>query len=150
MPQYYGATNDARTTLPVTATPHLHPFDDDAYPPAAILLEYIPDLQMMDLTTFSPDRKRRFLDLVQEIHAQPILHCDIEPRHLLVQTSTDRVVLIDFDRAQTFPPAVMSPKFEKAFAEEKILIEEFFDFLVQYLLVLNETLTDLEAGIGYD
>ncbi|GAM89999.1 hypothetical protein ANO11243_080390 [Dothideomycetidae sp. 11243] len=128
VPQFFGATTDARATLPSSAVEYLSAFEDDEDPPAAVLLEYIPDLQPMDLSTFTYDRKNRFLAL-QELHTLPVLHCDIASRHILVQPSTNRVVFIDFDRAQTFPPAVMSQMFEEAFVEEKLLVTEFLDFM---------------------
>lgn len=100
--------------------------------PSAILMEFIPDLRILDIETFTTDRGSRIRTIMTDMHEAGVLHHDIEPRHFLVQESSDRVVVIDFDRAQTFPPTTMSARWERAFNREQLLIQELLDLLVGF------------------
>jgi tRNA A-37 threonylcarbamoyl transferase component Bud32 len=82
-------------------------FLQDAQLPNAVLIEYVPDLRMMDLSTFSTERMAKLVSILREIHSAEILHSDPYPRNMMVVTvDPGRVPWIDFDRAQTFskPP----------------------------------------------
>lgn len=127
VPRYHGSVLDLD---PEQYLPHLVEFLNDKAPPCAILLEYIPDLQILDLTTFTQDRKRRFTDAMADLHRLGILHGDIQPRHLAVQSSSDRIVIIDFDRAQNFPPNILTPKWIRLFHNEVVRVESLLEDLV--------------------
>ncbi|OGM48836.1 hypothetical protein ABOM_003013 [Aspergillus bombycis] len=99
IPDFYGLIKQIN---PVEWSPHLTKFLEDRLPPNAVLLEYVPDLQQIDLSTFSIDRIYRLRRILSEIHDAGVYHGDPYPRNIMVQQSSDRVLWIDFDRAQTF------------------------------------------------
>lgn len=66
-------------------------------------MEYIPDLEEINLDTYTEDRVRAVRDILHKTHEAHIYHGDVYPRNMRVQLGTGRVVWIDFDKAQTFP-----------------------------------------------
>ena len=78
-------------------------FLEDEYPPTAILLEYIPNLQKLHWTKYTEKRMQNFIDGINEIHKALILHDDVHPRNMMVvEGDPERAIWIDFDRSQTF------------------------------------------------
>ncbi|GAM90027.1 hypothetical protein ANO11243_080670 [Dothideomycetidae sp. 11243] len=124
---YFYASSDAID--PKQALPHLGDFVSDTLPPAAILLEYLPDLQMLVPSNFSSARGAQFVDALHRIHALGILHADPAPRHMLIQRTTGRTVWIDFDAAQTFDPRSIPERWPPFFEEEKGRVRELMDAL---------------------
>lgn len=114
-------------------SPHLVHFEADSPLPGAILLEFIPDLRILDLNTFTEERSSRFRKAMTDIHQAGVLHDDIQPRHFLIQETTDRTVILDFDRAQTHlsPTTGMSEDWRRAFDLENELIDDILGSLVR-------------------
>ncbi|TPX20461.1 hypothetical protein DIZ76_016350 [Coccidioides immitis] len=88
---------------PGPCQPYLHAFANDEYPPSAIFLEYIPNLEMLDLNNYTQARMNKFLEGIREIHKALVEHGDPKPRNMLiVKGDRERVVWIDFNRANTY------------------------------------------------
>ncbi|PGG98576.1 hypothetical protein AJ79_08829 [Helicocarpus griseus UAMH5409] len=64
IPDFYGTI----TKIKATDWPDLHMFHEDKLPPNAILIEYIPNMQQMDLSNFLESYPHRFRDILCEIH----------------------------------------------------------------------------------
>lgn len=86
-------------------------FLEDEYPspppprPSAILLEYIPNLEMIHLQNYTTKRMDRLIEGIREIHKAEVRHKNPKPRNMLVvkdDAEEERVVWIDFDRAATY------------------------------------------------
>ena len=125
VPQFYGTIKnlDAKQCMP-----HLHMFLEDSGPPSAILLEYIPDMQALNLTNYSKKRMGNFINGIEQIHKALVLHDDIYPRNMMVvQGDPERAIWIDFDRAQTRK----STGWRKAWiSDEKQLVAAIGDCMV--------------------
>ena len=79
-------------------------FHNDELPPSAVLIEYIPDMQSLDLSNFSVMRMAKFRRILDSIHRAKVSHGDPYPRNMMLQLGDrERLLLIDFDRADTFP-----------------------------------------------
>ncbi|KAK2768402.1 hypothetical protein FQN54_000257 [Arachnomyces sp. PD_36] len=99
-PQFYGVIENID---PALCEPHLQPFAEDEYPPNAILLEYIPDMEELHWTNYTEKRMRNFISGIKEIHDVLIEHSDLYPRNMMVvKGDPERAIWLDFDRAQTF------------------------------------------------
>ncbi|KAI2719515.1 hypothetical protein CBS147333_3405 [Penicillium roqueforti] len=57
-----------------------------------ILMEYIPDLNMIDISNYTEQRAQRLKQLLAEIHKAGILHNDTYLRNMLIQGDSDRVL----------------------------------------------------------
>lgn len=80
-------------------------------PPNTILIEYVPNIQAIDLSTSSKTCLGRLREILDEIYEAKVLHGDPKPRNMMVSLGKqDRVLWIDFDSAQTFPEGLLSPK----------------------------------------
>ncbi|KAL4944399.1 hypothetical protein BDV06DRAFT_187527 [Aspergillus oleicola] len=80
-------------------------FLDNSLPPNAILIEYIPNLQQIDLTNFSKGRLARIRQILDDIHEAGVLHGDPMPQNMMIspggqgkQGEQDRVLWIDRHR----------------------------------------------------
>jgi Lipopolysaccharide kinase (Kdo/WaaP) family len=132
VPQYYGSVKEIQPKL---WSPHLDTFLDDLLLPNAILIEYIPHMQMLDLLTFSAARLQQLVTIMNEIHQANILHGDPYPRNMMVVSGeTERVLWIDFDRAQTYT-APLTERQQKGLDFEAELVAEFADGLVSNLSI---------------
>ncbi|CEJ54429.1 hypothetical protein PMG11_00742 [Penicillium brasilianum] len=83
--------------------PHLEVFAEDPELPNALVIEFFPNLRPFELSTYSANRADQLRATVVEIHKAGVWHGDIEKRNTKVQEETNRVILIDFDRAVTLP-----------------------------------------------
>ncbi|KAL5340775.1 hypothetical protein BJX70DRAFT_396474 [Aspergillus crustosus] len=82
IPKYHGSINNIDPTM---YTPHLDKFIDDEYPPQDTRMDKIAGLK--------------------EIHAAGVEHSDAYPRNMKIfQNEPERVLWIEFDRAQTWDP----------------------------------------------
>ena len=110
----------------------LRRFRRDKLLPAAIFIEYIPNLHRIDLTNFSEAYLAKFRQIVDEIHDLNIFHTDTYPRNMLIAKGQDgqedRVLLIDFDRAYTDFPN--DDRRREWIEEEKGFLAEFCEDLV--------------------
>lgn len=97
---------------------HLKKFLDDEYPPSAIFLEYIENMEMISLENHTQQRIDNFVEGMEQINKALVLHNDTKPRNMMVVIDTpERVVWIDFDRARTYHEDQLT-------AEEKDLLQE--------------------------
>ena len=127
IPHFFGIIRQIR---PKSWQPHLDMFIGDKLLPNAILIEYIPHMQMINLSTFTPSRMSKLVDILEKIHAAGVLHNDPYPRNMMVVPGNpDRVLWIDFDRAQTFSKA-LTERQQGWFDEEVEMMDYFAKALV--------------------
>lgn len=99
IPRFYGVIEDFdRSLLPLPSPAGL----EDSRGAGAILLEYVPGLQMLDAQTYTRDRGRKMLEILQMIHEAGVLHNDVGPHNVGVSAGVERVLWLDFDMATTF------------------------------------------------
>lgn len=99
IPRFYRVIEDFdRNLLPSPSPVGL----EDSRGAGAILLEYIPGLHILDTQTYTRDRGRRLLEILQMIHEAGVLHNDIGQHNLGVSAEGERVLWLDFDMATTF------------------------------------------------
>jgi hypothetical protein len=70
---------------PISSQPFLKRFLKDNLHPNAILIEYIPDLHQIDLSTFSDYRIATLRTILDSIHRVGIYHEGPYPRNMMVQ-----------------------------------------------------------------
>lgn len=99
VPDFYGVIEQID---PTSCQPFLKRFLKDKLLPNAIIIEYIPDLHEIDLSTFSEYRVATLRSILKSIPGVGIYHGDPYPRNMMVQENSERVLWIDFDRVQTF------------------------------------------------
>ena len=115
--------------------PNLHMFLNDKLPPNAVLIEYIPHLQQIDLSNYTPQRLAKLREILDDIHAAGVLHADPKPRNMMVSVAEEeeRVLWIDFDSAQTVSECGdPSPKQRRWFDQEDEMMDYFVDALVGF------------------
>jgi hypothetical protein len=96
---------------PVVFQPHLDAFSNDKYLPCAILLEYIPQMRDIDTITYSEERWERAVEGIELIHEALVLHKDTYPKNTVITSDhPERVLWIDFDRAETYEEDHVAPK----------------------------------------
>ncbi|RAK89631.1 hypothetical protein BO79DRAFT_145763 [Aspergillus costaricaensis CBS 115574] len=129
IPNYYGTIRNIQPA----DWPNLHMFLNDKLPPNAVLIEYIPNLQQIDLSNYSPQRLAKLREILDDIHAAGVLHADPKPRNMMVSLADEeRVLWIDFDSAQTFTEFVdLSPRQQKWFDNENEMMDYFVDALAK-------------------
>ncbi|KAL3471744.1 hypothetical protein BJX99DRAFT_236901 [Aspergillus californicus] len=107
-PKFYGSIDDIDPKL---YAPHLDDFLEDEYPPSALLLEYIPNMTPLHFENYSKARADNFLKGINEIQAAGVEHGDVYPRNMMIfEDDPERVMWIDFDRAQTYDMARLTEK----------------------------------------
>ncbi|KAJ5712012.1 hypothetical protein N7488_006168 [Penicillium malachiteum] len=101
---------------------------DDEYPPSAIFLEYIPGLEKIHpVENFTQQRMDNLFDGIRQINKALVLHNDLYPRNMMVikdtpESKSDRVIWLDFDRAETFNEDEITDEQARLIAmEEKIV-----------------------------
>ncbi|GLB04928.1 hypothetical protein AtubIFM57258_010954 [Aspergillus tubingensis] len=130
IPNFYGTI---RKIQPAD-WPDLHMFLNDRLPPNAVLIEYIPNLQQIDLSNYSPQRLANLREILDDIHAAGVLHADPKPRNMMVSVAEEeeRVLWIDFDSAQTVSECGgLSPKQRRWFDQEDEMMDYFVDALAK-------------------
>ncbi|KMU73141.1 hypothetical protein CISG_03402 [Coccidioides immitis RMSCC 3703] len=116
VPQFFGTMVKFD---PKPCQPYLRTFVNDEYPPSAIFLEYIPNLEMLGLNNYTQARMNKFLEGIREIHKALVEHGDPKPRNMLiVKDDPERVVWIDFNRANTYDEHRITDR-ERAFLDEE-------------------------------
>ncbi|PYH69411.1 uncharacterized protein BO88DRAFT_461677 [Aspergillus vadensis CBS 113365] len=128
VPDFYGVIDQID---PRQWQPHLNGFLKDKHRPNAILLEYIPNLKQIGLETYTEDRAAALLSIIQKIHEAGICHCDPYPRNMMVQPETDRVLWIDFDRAQTVSDESITDRHHSWMEDDTLMTAELLDFLAK-------------------
>ncbi|KAJ9325420.1 hypothetical protein DTO027B5_4981 [Paecilomyces variotii] len=129
VPDFHGVIKQIE---PKSCQPFLDRFLKDKSLPNAILIEYIPDMEKITFENFSISRATKFRTILESIHKAGVYHGDLWPRNLMVQSRTERVIWIDFDRAQTFPEnQTISERQAEWLRDEKELLDELLDELEQ-------------------
>ena len=133
VPQFFGTMEQIQPEL---WKPHLNMFLEHDLLPNAILIEYIPDMQMIDLPTFSPDRLDKLASILDEIHDTKVLHRDPYPRNMMIiPGNPDRVLWIDFDRAQTYSYSEpVTAQQQEWFNFENQMMKELAEGLVSHMI----------------
>ncbi|KAJ5783533.1 uncharacterized protein N7518_009210 [Penicillium psychrosexuale] len=99
--------------------------------PNGVLIEYIPDLNMIDISNYTEQRAQKLKQLLAEIHKAGIVHLDPYPRNMLIQGDSDRVLWIDFELSQIYDPEHLEhPRY---FTFER----EDMDRFIQKLVILS-------------
>ncbi|KAB8240139.1 hypothetical protein BDV35DRAFT_374504 [Aspergillus flavus] len=128
VPDFYGLIENIDA---VEWSPYLKEFLNDRLPPNAILIEYVPNLHRIDLSTFSTARTQKIRKILEEIHKAGVYHGDPFPRNMMVQEDSDRVLWIDFDRAQTFSCDSITARQRQWLKEEDELVDYFVEALAK-------------------
>lgn len=106
-------------------------FVDDESPPSAIFLEYIPNMDSVYPENYTKKRADGFIRGIQEIHKALILHTDAKPRNMMIiKDDPERVVWLDFDRAQTYHAESITERQKVFIEEEELMVSQFMDSLV--------------------
>ncbi|KAE8150633.1 hypothetical protein BDV25DRAFT_129396 [Aspergillus avenaceus] len=108
---------------PRQCRPFLDAFIDDEYLPSAIFLEYIPNMEMIHLHNCTEKRLDGLVRGIREIHAAYIEHGDPRPRNIMVfDDDPERVVWIDFDRADTYDKEQITDEQKERLSEEEAIV----------------------------
>ena len=128
VPRYYGHLDRVD---PESWSRQLDAFSQDPQWPSAIFIEYIPDMKMLDLDTYSRSHMIHFIENLRLIHGANIEHGDPMPRNMMV--SKERVIWIDFDHAVTYDLPALSAVARERLNDEMQLVVELDDVLVSML-----------------
>ncbi|KGO78260.1 hypothetical protein PITC_036280 [Penicillium italicum] len=126
VPDFYGTITNIQPTL----WPSLQMFLGDKLSPNAILIEYIPNMQPIDLDNFSSQYLRELSQKLEDIHLAGVLHGDPKPRNMMISRDQGRVLWIDFDSAQTFSES-LSTRQRTWIEEENEMMHYFAKALAQ-------------------
>ncbi|OQD74624.1 hypothetical protein PENDEC_c010G06668 [Penicillium decumbens] len=126
VPDFYGTITNIKPSL----WPELEMFLDDKLPPNAVLIEYVPNMQPIDLSNFSSQYLQELSHILEDIHRAGVLHGDPKPRNMMISWDRDRVLWIDFDSSQTFSDG-LSARQRTWFEEEKEMMDDFVKALTQ-------------------
>lgn len=128
-PNFYGTI----TKIQLAEWLDLHMFLEDKLPPNAILIEYIPNMKMVNLSNYSKQTLDTLFAILWGMHQARVLHEDSIPRNMMVCENLKRLLWFDFDSAQMFPEyGSLSQRHETWFAEEVETVEYFVDNMVCY------------------
>ena len=88
---------------PKLCQPHLDKYLGEEYLPNAIFLEYIPNMEKIDLHNYTDKRLDALAEGLREIHKALVFHGDVKARNMIVfKDDPNRAMWIDFDNAVTF------------------------------------------------
>lgn len=128
VPRFLGSMRKFDQSL---CQPYLEMFLDDEYPPSAIFLEYIPNMEMITLNNYTQQRMDNLIAGIREIHKTLVLHGDLKPRNMMVvKDDPERVIWIDFDRAVTYEEASITDSEKSLLEDEEITLVYFKQFMV--------------------
>ena len=104
----------------------------DEFPPNAIILGYIPGMRTLWIDNYSRERAEGFMHIIQEIHKAGVLHDDVYPRNMIVlDDDPERVMWIDFDRAQVDDGSFYTPESIQGLMEkEDVLLRDVCRMIV--------------------
>ncbi|EFR01074.1 hypothetical protein MGYG_04077 [Nannizzia gypsea CBS 118893] len=74
VPKFYGFVVDID---PATCAPHLDAFQQDVNPPCTILIEYLSKHQPLDCVNYTPEKLRKAVIGIQQIHSARVEHNDL-------------------------------------------------------------------------
>ncbi|PLB46855.1 hypothetical protein P170DRAFT_511529 [Aspergillus steynii IBT 23096] len=122
VPNFLGAI---RNLDPSLYGSNLSMFWGDKYPPSAIFLEYIPNVEMIHLHNFTEKRMDGFIQGIHEIHQASVCHLDPRPRNMMVvRDDPERVIWMDFDRAETYDCDDLTDEQKHILQEEEVVVKE--------------------------
>ncbi|KGQ11877.1 Cation transport regulator-like protein 2 [Beauveria bassiana D1-5] len=127
IPDFYGIARE----IDVLLWPFLSPFVNDKFRSDAVFIEYIPNAEPCQISSFSEHNLARFAQVLSEFHQMGLLHGDSLPRNMLVvkQEPRDRIVWIDFDCSQIVQRGKCQDYTETKFIQEEELMTKFVEFL---------------------
>lgn len=70
---------------------------------------------------------------IQDIHRALVLHCDAKPRNMMIvrgDPEDERVVWLDFDRAQTYYADSLTERQRGFIEDEELMVRQFVGSLV--------------------
>ncbi|KAJ5712011.1 hypothetical protein N7488_006167 [Penicillium malachiteum] len=116
----------------IMKVPYLKHFMNDEHPPSAIFFEYITGMESLTLDNFTQQRMDNFIHGIRQIHKTLVIHNDTKPRNMMVIKNTsspgssipdsDRVLWLDFDRAQTYNEGEITDQQMKWIEEEEQIV----------------------------
>ncbi|EEH34341.2 hypothetical protein PAAG_05390 [Paracoccidioides lutzii Pb01] len=142
-------------------------FLNDKNPPSAIFLEYIPRMEMIHPHSFTKERGEVLNHGIREmsraeskegrvrraVHRALVLHCDAKPRDvMIVSNDPERVIWLDFDRAQTYPTNSLTEGQQGFIEDEELMVSQLADSLrtsKHNLLVLSISAAHQALLFGY-
>jgi hypothetical protein len=128
IPQFYGTMERLNPDL---YRPYLDIFRNDPGFPDAILIEYIFGAEQLSRTNYTRQRMNKFMEYLEEIHRALVLHDDIYPRNMWIfPDSVDRVMWLDFNRAQTYKEHELTECQQKYLVYEASELAELRDAFV--------------------
>jgi hypothetical protein len=133
LPNFYGFM---QAIDPANCTPYLDAFRHYAGLPSAILIEYLPKPLVMNCVTYTKERMRKAVIVIQQIHLALVEHNDPYPKNILiVPGDRERVVWIDFDVAIVYPNnTCIGEKGRRRIEFETEVVESFGQLLVRLRL----------------
>ncbi|OJD13204.1 hypothetical protein AJ78_06322 [Emergomyces pasteurianus Ep9510] len=75
------------------------------------------------------ERGEALISGIREIHRALVLHCDAKPRNMIVRNDPDRVVWLDFDRAQTYHAHSLTERQRGFIEDEELMMSQLADSL---------------------
>ncbi|RDH34850.1 hypothetical protein BDQ94DRAFT_158748 [Aspergillus welwitschiae] len=126
VPAFYGLIEHIN---PFHYLPYLQDFVEDTLYPNAILMEYVPDIHPIGLSNYSEKRLHKLQQILLEMHRAGVYHGVPYPRNMMVQITSDRVLWMDFDRAQTFTPQPIKQCHLNWLERETRMMKEFVEGL---------------------
>ena len=144
VPDFYGVIKSIDPETPGWQ-PDLKKFYDRTLPegldhkprPDGVLIEYIPNIKKIDLDNYTEERVRKIRDIFFEIMDAGVIHMDDYPRNMMVQPETDRVLWIDFDRAQTLPYGPLDFYVQDWFEMDVGMTDQLMDELVGHQILFE-------------
>lgn len=136
VPDFYGTITKIQPAL----WPGLHMFLEDKLAPNAIVIEYIPNMQPINLFNFSKLRLMKLRHILNEIHQARVYHGDPKPRNMMICSGEqERVLWIDFDTSQTFSESGDLSSRHQSWVEEEV---EMMDYFAENLVGFFDLLDD--------
>ncbi|PWY73006.1 hypothetical protein BO70DRAFT_373299 [Aspergillus heteromorphus CBS 117.55] len=112
--------------LDPTQYPQLSMFINDERPPSAIIKEYIPNMEPINVSNYAERRMIRLREILDDIHNANIVHGDPWPRNMMVcSRQNSRVLWIDLDSAQTFDERPFTSRQDGWIKEEDRVLDYF-------------------------
>ncbi|PGH26459.1 hypothetical protein AJ80_01772 [Polytolypa hystricis UAMH7299] len=122
VPKFFGTMDKFD---PKPCHPGLDDFINDEYPPSAIFLEYIPNLEMFQRHNYTKARMDNCLMGIRKIHEALVEHgSSWSDNILVVKDDPERVVWIDFSAASTYDKHLITERDKFHLMGEETAVEE--------------------------
>lgn len=125
--------------MDVQAWPDMREFQHHEHPPDAILMEFIPNAESIQISNFTQDKIDRLSQILFDFHDVGLLHGDVYPRNMMVVQGTphDAVFWLDFDSSRLVDREKSDEKTEKKFIQERAIMKEFATGLVSFPFMID-------------